>query len=96
MRRSMRLCIAIFCCAASIPVDLAVHPADGSQRWSHLANDGTATDRLPDGGEVYVVANDTQGYFYLQYAKNSTTDSSVLKEVVEVSNAGHGMTVVRR
>ena len=26
--------------------------------------------------------------------KDSTTNSSVMKEVIEVSNAGHGMTVV--
>ena len=79
----------------SNPIDLIVHPLGENARWSSLGRTGTATERLSSTeGEVHAVANGTQGYFYLQYAKNSTTNSSVMKEVIEVSNAGHGMTVV--
>ena len=46
-------------------------------------------------GTVYLVANETQGYYYLQYTQNGTYDDPLAdKEVFEVSNAGQGLTVV--
>ena len=94
---TMLASLVLVAAAAESHVDLVLHDGTAGQqgvRWSRLDRTGAATGKL-GAGTVYLVANETQGYYYLQYTQNGTYDDpSADKEVFEVSNAGQGLTVV--